>query len=99
MKHLYKILTNEEWQASKDRLQNSSSDDDFIHLSLESQLERILLKFFPEKDCIIIKLDAEKLKGKLIYESNPGGTTKYYHLYEGHIPMDAVVETIDYPSI
>ncbi len=38
-----------------------------------------------------ITLDPTKFSGKLVKEKNPGGETEYFHLYEGKIPLTAVV--------
>lgn len=92
--HLYRIVSFEQWQES--RLQNqvadSPIDHDFIHLATEQQLARITQKFWNNKDYIILKLSSKKLTGRLVYETNPGGTTRYYHLYEGSVPLNAIVE-------
>lgn len=43
---------------------------------------------------MVLKIDPSKLIGKLVFEVNPGGTQKYYHLYNGKIPLNAVIEAI-----
>lgn len=92
--YLYRIVSPEQWQESllQNQVVNSSMDKDFIHLATKEQLTHITQKFWNNKDHIILKLDSKKLTGRLNYETNPGGTTKYYHLYEGNVPLDAVVE-------
>jgi uncharacterized protein (DUF952 family) len=92
--YLYRIVSIEQWQESllQNQVVNSSLDKDFIHLATKEQLARIAQKFWNDKDHIILKLASKKLTGRLIYEANPGGTTLYYHLYEGNVPLDAVVE-------
>ncbi len=92
--YLYRIVSPEQWQESllQNQVVNSSLDKDFIHLATEEQLTHIAQKFWNNKDHIILKLASKKLPGRLIYETNPGGTTLYYHLYEGNVPLDAVVE-------
>jgi hypothetical protein len=40
-------------------------------------------------------VDASKLAGRLVKERNPGGTTEYYHLYEGSIPTSAVTSVLN----
>ncbi len=67
-------------------------DKEFIHLAKEDQVDGVISKFWNNKNPIILKLDSSKIVGKLVYETNPGGTTKYYHLYEGQIPLIAVIE-------
>jgi uncharacterized protein (DUF952 family) len=69
-------------------------DTDFIHLSKEEQISHVVQKFWNNRDYIVLKLASERLIGHLIYETNPGGMTYYYHLYEGSIPIDAVVEIL-----
>lgn len=89
---LYKIVSVENWEKSKKQVALDSADDLFIHLALENQLERILSKFWSGQTCIVLKVDPAKLEGQLVFEVNPGGTNKYYHLYEGSIPVDAIIE-------
>ncbi len=95
-KYLYKILSHRHWLGTQARkaLILSSDDDAFIHFSKEDQLERILAKYWSDiPQFAILKIDTSQLKGNLVYEANPGGLTKYYHLYEGFIPFESIVET------
>lgn len=93
-KFLYKIVSHEQW--GKSLVQNEVVwgliDKDFIHLATAEQLPQIAKKFWNNMDYIVLTLDPPKLIGRLVWESNPGGTTKYYHLYEGVIPLEAVVD-------
>lgn len=92
---LYKIISIEKWKESdgKDFIVLDDTDKDFIHFSTEEQLPRILEKFWKNKDYIVLKIDPRKLPGRLEFEPNPGGSgQKYYHLYEGLIPKDAILE-------
>lgn len=92
--YLYKVISRQAWEESKaqNQLILSPMDKDFIHLAKEDQVEYVVNKFWAGKDYLVLKLDTKKLVGKLVYESNPGGSTKYYHLYDGCIALDAVVE-------
>jgi len=92
--YLYKIVSPEQWQESLlgSEIVLSPMDKEFIHLSKEDQVSHVVQKFWDNKQYVVLKLSTEKLKGRLTYETNPGGTTQYYHLYEGHIPLDAVVD-------
>lgn len=94
--HLYKIVSKEQWQASLEgnEVVLSAQDQDFIHLAKEDQVAHVVQKFWTNADHIVLKLVAKKLKGRLIYETNPGGSTKHYHLYEGCIPLEAVEEVV-----
>ena len=91
--YLYKIVSPEQWQESQQQtyLILSPMDRPFIHLSKADQVEHVAQKFWKDKPYVVLKLETIKLLGRLVYETNPGGTVKYYHLYEGKIPIDAVV--------
>ncbi|MBA3722179.1 MAG: DUF952 domain-containing protein [Parachlamydiaceae bacterium] len=94
-KYLYKILSVDDWSKSQSRknIQLSVDDEEFIHFSTEEQLDKIIAKYWGVKsNYIVLKVFTEKLNGKMVFESNPGGVNKYYHLYEGSIPLEAVVE-------
>lgn len=95
VKTLYKILSVENWAASqgKEHLSLPDFDRPFIHLAMEEQLGRILGKYWKDvPEYVLLTLDPRKLKGKLVLESNPGGSAKYYHLYDGSIPLAAIVD-------
>lgn len=71
-----------------------ADDDAFIHLAKEDQLDKIIAKYWADApQLVILKIDTSKLQGNLVYEANPGGTTKYYHLYRGFIPFSAIAES------
>lgn len=92
--YLYKTISPEQWQESllKNEIVKSSLDNEFIHLATEDQVNQIALKFWSNMNYIVLKLASKKLVGRLIFETNPGGSTQYYHLYGGNIPLDAVVD-------
>lgn len=92
---LYKIISIDNWEESQttNTLKLSIIDKKFIHLALESQLEKIKQKFWKDTPSyVVLKLDPKKLKGRLVLESNPGGKGQYYHLYSGSIPMDSITD-------
>ncbi len=94
-KHLYIILSNQDWQESqmKTTVVITTHEDVFIHLATEGQLDRIIEKYWSSvPQHVVLKLDTARLEGKLVYEVNPGGSTKYYHLYNGAIPLNSVIE-------
>lgn len=93
-KYLYKILSLEDWMMSGDLIHLSAADHNFIHFSTEEQLPKIIDKYWSDvPEFIILKIETQKLTGNLIFETNPGGTTHYYHLYQGSIPRAAVIES------
>ena len=94
--YLYKVISVENWQASTSlgHVKLTSEDGEFIHLSTVDQLDRIIGKYWASvPEFVVLKLDTSKLLGKLVYEKNPGGENKYYHLYDGTIPLDSVIES------
>lgn len=93
--YLYKVLSVEDWQKSQSMgsVKLAVADEDFIHLAREDQLNRIVEKYWDKiPEYVVIKIESTKLSGKLVFETNPGGENKYYHLYNGSIPLKAVIE-------
>ena len=96
-KYLYKILSVKNWEESQcaKYIALDKADDEFIHLSTEGQLDRIIAKYWKGvPQFVVLTIDPNKLEGELVFEANPGGENKYYHLYNGHIPPAAVVKTV-----
>jgi peptide deformylase len=94
--YLYKILSLKNWQATQNvkTVYLPEEDDKFIHFSTEDQLQRIIGKYWnKEPQFVVLKVDAHKLEGRLAFETNPGGTTQYYHLYNGWIPFSSILES------
>lgn len=94
--YLYKVLSVEDWKKSQSMevVKLTDADQDFIHLARDDQLDRIVRKYWDKApEYIVLKIDTTKLPGKLVFEANPGGENKYYHLYGGSIPLKAVIES------
>lgn len=94
--YLYKVLSIEVWKKSQgmELVKLTDADQDFIHLAREDQLDRIVGKYWDKvPEYVVLKIDTKKLPGKLVFEANPGGENKYYHLYDGSIPLKSVVES------
>lgn len=92
--YLYKVLSVDDWAKSSETVHLSSMDDHFIHLSTEDQLDKIIEKYWAGiPEYVVLKIETAKLPGQLVLEANPGGTNKYYHLYNGSIPLNAIVES------
>jgi uncharacterized protein (DUF952 family) len=91
---LYKIVSKREYEASQSEpnLRLPPIDTTFIHLAMQDQVERVLGKFWPDRDdALVLTVDPAKLNGRLVKEKNPGGSAEYWHLYDGFIPRAAVV--------
>ena len=83
-KYVYKICTYEEWEEAKEKGKYEGSkkdkEDGFIHFSDIEQLKGTFRKFFSkQKNLILLKIDALKLKN-LIYEQASDGNV-FPHLY------------------
>ena len=93
---LYKIISIKQWEDSQKTayLVLGPMDQEFIHLAEEGNYKRIGEKFFKGQEVIVLLIDSSKLEGRLVKEANPGGTNKYYHLYDGRIPIAAVKRTL-----
>jgi uncharacterized protein (DUF952 family) len=92
---LYKITSMENWKKSADLkyLKLAKEDEAYIHLALKGQLGKIIEKYWNTRESfVVLKLEVCMLEGQLILEKNPGGVNKYYHLYQGSIPMGSIVE-------
>lgn len=91
---LYKVLSLENWEKSQTatHLYLAPLDDVFIHFATKEQLQKVIDKFWEgTPSFLILKINAALLEGKLVFEANPGGSNKYYHLYHGKIPLSAVI--------
>jgi uncharacterized protein (DUF952 family) len=87
-KFIYKICSKSEWLEAKNigKLNGSKNDlkDGYIHFSDKEQLAGTLKKFFlNQKDLILLKVEALKLKN-LVYEQASDGNM-FPHLYS---PLD-----------
>jgi len=91
--YLYKIISPEQWQHSQLQafVEPTELDHDFIHLAQEHQVDGVIKKFWKDTPYLILTLDSSLLNGKLVLESNRPGGDRYYHLYNGSIPISSVV--------
>ena len=93
--YLYIIVSWEVWEESLrvNELTLPHHHEQFIHLAKEDQVPHVAEKFWSGVDYVILKIESNKMIGHLVYETNPVGSNKYFHLYDGTIPLDAVVES------
>lgn len=93
---LYKIISLEQWELSKgqDKLSSSKADQDFIHLCEGHQIEGVIKRHYAGHTALIIaQIDGEKLPGRLLHEFVNGVGEHFFHLYDGYIPMNAIIKT------
>ena len=96
LKHIYKIITNEELQEAKllNIYSGSIKDiqDGFIHFSAEEQIENTLKKYYSnKKDLVLLKVDTLNLD-HLIWEQASDGNM-FPHLYS-KLDLSNVIEEI-----
>ena len=88
MNDIYKILTTDEWnEASQKGYVETALDkmDGFIHFSTSNQLPLTLeLYFKDQKDLVLLQVNEERLKDKMIYEGTNSNDRKgkFPHLYD-----------------
>ena len=91
---LYKILSPAAWTESQG-MQSAvinSPEETYILLTREDQLTHLLDKNWANIPAVVLKVDASKLVGDLVFEEDATESGEYYHLYNGQIPQDAVIE-------
>lgn len=93
---LYKILSLENWKSSsgQDRLLTPPSDNSFIHFSTEKQYQKVIDEKFKNTHYAVLTVEVAKLVGELKLEPNNARTEQFYHLYDGHIPMKAIMHAV-----
>lgn len=92
---LYKVVTKEQFLHSqgKEFLELGEADREFIHFSTEEQYPRIMQKFSerePTAPYVLLEIKTKELMGDMRFEPNPGKSEKYFHLYNGSIPMSSL---------
>ncbi len=90
---IYHIVLPEVWKEFKGRPSyqaESLATEGFIHCSYENQVGAVLKRYYSNAGkVLILKLDTEKLRSKLIEEPSTNGEV-YPHLY-GRLNHNAVV--------
>jgi uncharacterized protein (DUF952 family) len=90
---IYHIVLPEVWENFKDKESyeaESLATEGFIHCSFAAQLEAVLQRYYAGKErVLILTIDAEKLKSKLVEEASTNNEI-YPHIY-GEINRDAIV--------
>ena len=91
---VYRILHPDEWDDFKRKKVFYGNDLDkksgYIHLSEKKQLKKTINVYFKKKKVVILKIDTEKLKEKILWETSRGGE-KVPHLYDS-LTLENVVK-------
>ncbi len=96
-KHLYKIVSMDQWEQSKNKnnLILSDMDKDFIHFSTNAdQVNYVVNKYWKNKPYILLTIDTQKTPGAYKLEWNSKKTDQFWHLYNGGLPHSAIVEKV-----
>lgn len=100
-KHIFHVCTEESWTAQNDSsyyTHESLSIEDFIHCSLEHQIDGVLHRYFKNiEDLLLLTIDVSKLSAKLQFDVAPNGD-EFPHVY-GTINKKAIlnIEKINSP--
>jgi uncharacterized protein (DUF952 family) len=90
---IYHVTLPANWARYKDRPSyqtESLQTEGFIHCSYAGQLPGVLERYFSKADkVVVLTIDTEKLRSKLIAETSTGGEA-FPHIY-GRLNHDAVV--------
>ena len=98
MSYIYKVLTEEEWQAansSGEIITSLDQKDGFIHFSGSKQLALTLNLYFKDyKKVILLQIDKQSIKNNLVFEKPNSGerTGTFPHLY-GKLTTQDVINT------
>ena len=97
LKHIYKIIENDELKKAKlsGEYLGSSKDiqDGFIHFSAEEQIENTLKKYYSnKKDLVLLKVETLNLD-HLIWEQASDGNM-FPHLYS-KLDLSNVIEEVE----
>ncbi|MGH9948228.1 MAG: DUF952 domain-containing protein [Pyrinomonadaceae bacterium] len=91
--HIYHVSLPANWEKYQGRPSyqtNSLHTEGFIHCSFENQLPAVLKRYYSgAKKVVILTIETEKLKSKLVEEPSTGGEV-YPHIY-GRLNHNAVV--------
>lgn len=91
---IYHITTETDWSKFSDAGGYSSptlNTEGFIHCCLSGQLEKVIAKFFPSRDgLLIISIDENRLKPELKMEYSADLDEVFPHIC-GRIDADSVV--------
>jgi Uncharacterized protein conserved in bacteria len=91
---IYHITTEENWQKYQGKPSyqaESLHTEGFIHCSYAGQVEAVLKRYYSNvQRVLILSIDTEKLKSKLVEEPSTGGEV-YPHIY-GRLNHNAITK-------
>ena len=98
MNNIYHITTKKLWEEAKMSgiyTNQSIGDVGFIHCSTKEQTTPTLNRRYKGvKDLVLLELDPEKIKVRVVYEDLRGIGEEHPHVY-GEIPLEAVIDVCE----
>lgn len=97
MQEIYHITHQKDWESAIEAgvyTSPSLEAEGFIHCSTKEQiLATANRRFAGQKDLLLLTIDPEKVKAKIIFEDLRGLGEKHPHIY-GELPLTAVFATL-----
>ncbi len=97
MPEILHVTTPEGWgkaQREGGYRADTLATEGFIHCCLSDQLAGVVSRYFKDQTgLIVLRINSEKLKPPLKWESPPGSDERFPHVY-GPLNLDAVVEVV-----
>lgn len=92
---IFHIAEPEQWNPDVESyVPTAFADEGFIHCSIESQLDEVLRKHYPDRnDLTLLTIDPSLITDLVVYEDLYGNGEDFPHIY-GPFPTMAVINTI-----
>lgn len=89
--HIVEVNSWQNYQNQPKYFGDSLKSLGFIHCCLPEQVISVINAWFPGRDdLLLLEIDSEKLKERLVFENLEGGEEKFPHIY-GPINKDAII--------
>jgi uncharacterized protein (DUF952 family) len=99
--YIYHITSAKEWSEAQPAGVYQPANytaDGFIHCSFRDQVIKVANSYYRNaNDMLLLKIDTDLVKSKIIEENLEGGEENFPHLY-GQLPVSAVVQTAALPK-
>jgi uncharacterized protein (DUF952 family) len=97
MPEILHVTTPETWEQAQrqgEYLGDTLATEGFMHCCLPGQLSGVVSRYFKDQTgLVVLRIDSEKLKPPLKWESPPGSDETFPHVY-GPLNLDAVVGVV-----
>jgi len=93
--HIYHVLKKTDWVENipAPYAADSLESQGFIHCCTEEQIPHVIKHWFKgEYDLVILEIDPQLLRSKVVYENLEGGKELFPHIY-GPINREAIIKT------